>query len=191
MGHNTTVEGSLTIPTRAVDAWAASAYSDATTDEARREELLTVLADRISESAIDPVTASTNPDGNVTAFLDGDWCSSYIEDTLTVLAEKGATGRVVFPDEGWGYELAANKVREIEAGQMWPDDQMLVLQVSAPGRDRHRAVYSTDHAVCRAIHALHAEWFGRNSTPADLDAALAALIAAGAEATCEALPFAA
>ena len=152
MGHNTTVEGSLTIPTRAVDAWAASAYSDATTD---------------------------------------DWCSSYIEDTLTVLAEKGATGRVVFPDEGWGYELAANKVREIEAGQMWPDDQMLVLQVSAPGRDRHRAVYSTDHAVCRAIHALHAEWFGRNSTPADLDAALAALIAAGAEATCEALPFAA
>lgn len=190
MGHNTTVEGSLTIPTRAVNAWAASAHSDASTDEARREELLAALAERVSCDAADPVHTTVNADGNVTAYLDGDWCSSYIEDTLTVLAENGATGRVVFPDEGWGYELAANKVRQIEAGQMWPDDQMLVLQVSAPGRDRHRAVYSTDHAVCRAIHALHAEWFGRNSTPADLDAALAALIAAGAEATCEALPFA-
>lgn len=191
MGHTTIVEGRLTIPTRAVNAWAASAHSDASTDEARREELLAALAERVSCDAADPVHTTVNTDGEVTAYLDGDWCSSYIEGMLTGLAENGATGRVLFPNEGWGYELADHKVRHLESGQMWPNDQMLVLQVSAPGRDRHRAIYPTDHAACRAIHRLHSDWFGQAPTPADLDAALATLAAAGADVTCEAIPFAA
>ncbi|MEW1938723.1 hypothetical protein AB0331_15300 [Dietzia maris] len=188
MGESTYTRGTLTIPHTAVDQWSRT-LPDGPCDDPG-VGLVSHLTDLIAEDAYEPIEVHHTDDG-LHIELYGDYCSNGLQPFLDGLARSGATGRVLFPEgDLWGYTLTPEGAIAQDGAQLYPGDEMLLLTIDIPGRDRHRAVYSTDHAVCRAIHALHAEWFGRNSTPADLDAALAALIAAGAEATCEALPFA-
>lgn len=189
MGTSTTVDGELTIPALSSALWAREEGVDPSLDP--QQALLTALADRITEhtSPEDAITVTRQTSDELHVLLHGDWCSNSIDDLLNLLSILGVRGRVLFPDDQWGYELAADGVGTVDAAVLWPDDQVVMLTVDKPGKETHRAIYGDDRAAIRALHRLHVEWKGPARTPADLDAALATLAAEGATVTCQALPF--
>lgn len=90
----------------------------------------------------------------------------------------------------WGYTLTPAGAIEQDGAQLYPGDELLLLTIDLPGRARHRAVYAHPDNACKVADQLYAAWVGGEHRSADLDAALAAICAAGGTATCQALPFA-
>lgn len=79
---------------------------------------------------------------------------------------------------------------EQDGAQIYPGDVLLLLTIEITSDDWHRALYPNPYAARRAVDHHLARFAGGDRRSLDLDAALAAICAAGGVATCEALPFA-
>lgn len=188
MGESTYTRGALTIPHAAVDQWSRT-LPDGPCDDPG-VGLVSHLTGLITENAFDPIEVHHTDDG-LHIELYGDYCSNGLQPFLDGLARSGATGRVLFPEgDLWGYTLTPEGAIAQDGAQLYPGDEMLLLTIDIPGRDRHRALYAHPEAARLAVDRHLAKWAGGGRRSRDLDAALAAICAAGGVATCEALPFA-
>ncbi|MFI8696816.1 hypothetical protein [Dietzia maris] len=188
MGESTYTRGTLTIPDAAIEKWTRT-LPDASGDDAG-VELVEQLTALITENAFDPIEVHRLADG-LHVELYGDYCSGGLKPFLDGLARSGATGRVLFPEgDPWGYTLTPEGAIPQDGAQVYPGDEMLLLTIDIPGRDRHRAIYAHADTARRAIdrHLAYSSGVDRGSR--DLDAALAAIHAAGGTATCAAISFA-
>lgn len=190
MGNSTTIEGDLTIPTTAITAWAKDNDLDPATVDAK-VELYEALILRTTES-VDPEDAITElaaTDAELTIGINGDWVSNLLDDLLRDLAGRGVRGRIMFPEEHWGYDLENNAVTCIDAELMWPGEQAMLITVTAPNLETHQAIYTNDRPARHGMVALLEQWRGQKSTAADLDEVLAELVVAGATVTRTTVPF--
>lgn len=188
MGHSTDTRGDLTIPSAALAAWAQTLPEDKRDDP--DTALLDLLAAVVSEDAYEPLSTHRDED-TLHIELYGDFASVRLQDVLDTLGRCGATGQVWFPEDGmWGYTLTPDGAQTTDGAQLRPGDEMLLLTIEITSDDRHRALYANSDAARRAVDHHLARFAGADRSSPDLDAALAAIWAAGGVATCEPVPFA-
>lgn len=187
MRQSTYTRGELTVHDAAMERWSRGLPAEHRDDPGTA--LIDQLTSLITENDYSPISTHWTDDG-LYVELYGDYCSSALQVFLDDLGRSGATGRVWFPEDGmWGYDLTADGTVEKVGTQVYPGDELLLLTVEIPGRDRHRAIYDSADNARKAVDRHLADWAGGERRSADLEAALAAICAAGGNATCEALPY--
>lgn len=182
MGESTYARGELTIPAAAIDTWASGL--DIAAGDAAAAELVSQLTDLVTENAYTPIEVHYLDDGlHIEVY--GDYHSGGLKPFLDELARSGATGRVLFPEDGmWGYILTPDGVREAGGALLAPGDELLLLTLEMPGQDRHEALYAHDGEARDAMDRAVATHRGREHRTRHLSDAMAAVAAAGGSATC-------